>query len=89
MLWGAFLWYRCGSFPRATRASDPNNNRAIVIITPAETRQDTPFNVHTVFTGLGTGSHTVSIWLKGFATSTTLNPGNFPQDVFIREVKYR
>jgi hypothetical protein len=51
------------------------------IVYSAEETADT----ETVFTGLPTGTHTVSIWLRGSATSCHTNYYGFGQDVFVDE----
>lgn len=46
---------------------------------------DTPVSVTTVFGGLSTGPHTVSIWVRGFADGCWVNRGNFPQLFIVEE----
>jgi len=46
---------------------------------------EAPISVSAIFGGLTAGTHTVSIWLRGGATSCTLNTGNFGQTVLVRE----
>lgn len=47
---------------------------------------NSPFSVTAIFQGDAAGTRTVSIWVRGNATSCTLNYGNFPQQVFIEEI---
>jgi hypothetical protein len=47
---------------------------------------DSPFSVTAIFREDAAGTHTVSIWVRGSATSCTLNYGNFMQQVFIEEI---
>jgi hypothetical protein len=47
---------------------------------------ESPVAVTVLFRGLSAGLHTVSIWVRGTATSCTLNRGNFPQTVFVKEI---
>lgn len=39
-----------------------------------------------VFRGLGAGSHSLSIWLRGSASNCALNKGNFGQNLIVEEV---
>ncbi len=43
------------------------------------------FTVTDVFTGLATGAHTVSVWLRGTATDCKDNEGSFGHDVYVLE----
>ncbi len=45
----------------------------------------TAIAVETVFEGLATGPHTVSLWLRGSATSCEENDGNFGRTVWVEE----
>ena len=47
---------------------------------------DSPIHVTALFPGVTDGDHTVSIWVRGIATSCILNFGNFGQDVLVTEL---
>jgi hypothetical protein len=47
--------------------------------------QDQAVNLTGRWTGLATGSHTVSIWLRGSGVSCMDNPGNFERQVYVVE----
>jgi hypothetical protein len=47
---------------------------------------ESPASATTVFGGLGTGTRTVSIWVRGSATSCTINRGNFSMLVLVEEL---
>lgn len=44
-----------------------------------------PVSVTGLFQGLSAGTHSVEIYVRGSATSCTLNWGNFPQQVIVEE----
>jgi hypothetical protein len=47
---------------------------------------DAPVSVSTVFGPLSAGTHTVSIWVRGFADSCWINKGGFTQLVIVEEL---
>jgi hypothetical protein len=47
---------------------------------------DAPASVSTVFGGLSAGTHTVSIWVRGFANTCWINKGGFTQLIIVQEL---
>lgn len=47
---------------------------------------ESPVSVTARFPNLSSGSHSVEIWVRGSATSCSLNRGNFGQQVLVEEV---
>lgn len=47
---------------------------------------ESPASASTVFGGLATGTRTVSIWVRGFGSSCTINTGNFTMLVLVEEL---
>lgn len=45
-----------------------------------------PVGKTAVFTGLGAGSHTISLWKSGTATGCYTNPGGWSREVIVQEI---
>jgi hypothetical protein len=59
--------------------------RAVVYVPPGATGGSSPVTVATLFTRVGAGNHTASVWVRGTAKECLENYGNFPRNVIVEE----
>jgi hypothetical protein len=64
---------------------DGGGGRAVVYVPPNATGGSSPVAVAALFSRVGTGHHTVGVWLRGTSRECLENYGNFPRAVIVEE----
>ena len=66
-------------------ARDGGGGRAVVYVPAGQQAGSAAVAVAALFGRVGTGSHTVSVWVRGSARECLENYGNFPRSVLVEE----
>jgi hypothetical protein len=59
--------------------------RAVVYVPSGSNAGSSPVTVSTLFTRVGGGNHTASVWVRGTARECLENYGNFPRTIIVEE----
>jgi len=82
---GTFCDFQLRVDGRPDTEKEGGSGRAVVYVPPSATGGSAPVTVSVLFDRVGTGSHTVDVWVRGTARECMENFGNFPRAVIVEE----
>jgi hypothetical protein len=82
---GTFCDFQLRVDGKADTERDGGSGRAVVYVPPGASGGSSPVTVSALYTRVGGGHHTASVWVRGTARECLENYGNFPRSVIVEE----
>jgi hypothetical protein len=82
---GTFCDFQIRVDGKADTERDGGGGRAVVYVPPGAAGGSSPVTIAALFTRVGGGNHTASVWVRGTSRECLENYGNFPRTIIVEE----